>query len=158
VLFVCENNLYAMGTAIWRSQSITDIALKAAAYGIRSETIDGMDVLAVRDAALRAREAIRKNPGPYFLECHTYRFRAHSMFDPELYRSKAEVEEWKKKDPIPLLISRLKEASAITQSDVEDLERTVAAEVAAAVAYAEAGTWEPAEELTRFVYSQGRAA
>jgi pyruvate dehydrogenase E1 component alpha subunit/2-oxoisovalerate dehydrogenase E1 component len=158
VLFVCENNLYAMGTAIWRSQSITNIALKAAAYGIRTETIDGMDVLAVRDAAIRAREAIRKDPGPYFLECHTYRFRAHSMFDPELYRSKAEVEDWKKKDPILLLISRMKEASAITQSDVEDMERTVAAEVAAAVAYAEAGTWEPAEELARFVYSQGRTA
>jgi pyruvate dehydrogenase E1 component subunit alpha len=158
VLFVCENNLYAMGTAIWRSQSVTDVALKASGYGIPTETIDGMDVLAVRDAAIRATAAVKNNQQPYFLECRTYRFRAHSMFDPELYRSKVEVEQWKKFDPISQLVSRLKDASAITQEDVDNLEAAVAAEVAEAVAFAEAGKWEPVEELTRFVYSQRRAA
>jgi pyruvate dehydrogenase E1 component subunit alpha len=158
VLFVCENNLYAMGTAIWRSQSMTDVALKASGYGIPTETIDGMDVVAVRDAAIRAVAAVKKNQQPYFLECRTYRFRAHSMFDPELYRSKVEVEQWKKYDPISLLVSRLKEVSAITQEDIDKLEASVASEVAEAVAFAESGKWEPMEDLTRFVYSQRRPA
>jgi len=158
VLFVCENNLYAMGTAIWRSQSITDVTLKASAYAIPTESIDGMDVLAVRDAAVRAAAAVKKNQAPYFLECRTYRFRAHSMFDPELYRSKTEVEAWKKFDPIQLLISRLKEMTPNTDSDLENIEKTVAAEIADAVAFAESGRLEPVEELTRFVYSKRKTA
>jgi TPP-dependent pyruvate/acetoin dehydrogenase alpha subunit len=95
VLFVCENNLYAMGTALSRSESVTDISRKASAYGVPAEAVDGMDVLAVGEAAARAVEAARTMGSPYLLECRTYRFRAHSMFDPELYRTKAEVEEWK---------------------------------------------------------------
>ena len=158
VLFVCENNLYAMGTAVWRSQSVTDISLKASSHSIPTESIDGMEVLAVRDAAVRAVAAIKKNQGPYFLECRTYRFRAHSMFDPELYRPKSEVEAWKKYDPIQLLISRLKETSPDIAADVEKIEKDVAAEIADAAAFAESGTLEPVEELTKFVYSAGRTA
>ena len=157
VLFVCENNLYAMGTALWRSQSTTDIARRASVYGMASEAVDGMDVLAVEAAALRAAEAIRKDPGPFFLECRTYRFRAHSMFDPELYRPKLEVDTWKKRDPIQLLILQLKEKSLIHDSDLDAIENAVAGEIDDAVRFAEAGAWEPVGELTRFVYSEGRA-
>ena len=104
VLFVCENNLYAMGTALARSESETDVHRKAESYRVPAEIVDGMDPVAVEAAADRAVAAIRAGHGPRFLECRTYRFRAHSMFDPELYRDKAEVEQWRKRDPIPRLI------------------------------------------------------
>ena len=158
VLFVCENNLYAMGTALSRSESMTDISAKAAAYGVASEAVDGMDVLAVDAAAVRAVEAVRTTNSPYLLECRTYRFRAHSMFDPELYRSKAEVEEWKKRDPIGLLLSRMREDSLIDESDIARIEKAVAAEVEDAVAFAETSPLEPVGELTHFVYSDRRPA
>jgi pyruvate dehydrogenase E1 component alpha subunit/2-oxoisovalerate dehydrogenase E1 component len=155
VLFVCENNLYAMGTALSRSESVTDIAGKAAGYGVAASAVDGMDVLAVEAAAEKAAAAVRAG-SPYLLECRTYRFRAHSMFDPELYRAKTEVEEWKKRDPIALLIERLRQEKLLTDADIEILETNVAAEVDDAVAFADAGTPEPVSELTRFVYSEGR--
>ncbi len=158
VLFVCENNLYAMGTRLDLAQSTTDVAKKAAAYGIAAESVDGMDILAVEAAAQRAVAAIRAGAGPFFLECRTYRFRAHSMYDPELYRSKAEVEEWKKRDPISNLMSFLKQQGAMSDSDVEQIERDVAKELDDAVAFAEAGTWEPLADLERFVYSERRQA
>ncbi len=119
VLFVCENNLYAMGTRLDLAQSTTDVTKKAAAYGITAEAVDGMDVLAVEAAAQRAVVTIRAGAGPVFLECKTYRFRAHSMYDPELYRSKPEVEEWKKRDPISNLASLLKQQGSISDSDLE---------------------------------------
>lgn len=158
VLFVCENNLYAMGTRLDFAQSTTDVAKKAAAYGITSEAVDGMDVFAVHAAAERAVAQIRAGNGPVFLECKTYRFRAHSMYDPELYRSKAEVEEWKKRDPISNLVSLLKQQEAISDSTLEQVEREVAQELDDAIAYAEAGTWEPVADLERFVYSDRRTA
>jgi pyruvate dehydrogenase E1 component alpha subunit/2-oxoisovalerate dehydrogenase E1 component len=158
VLFVCENNLYAMGTALSRSESVTDISRKAAAYAVAAEAVDGMDVLAIRAAAARATAAVRTTVAPYLLECRTYRFRAHSMFDPELYRPKAEVEEWRKRDPVPLLISRMRQDSLITDSDIEAIEKEVAAEVDDAATFADAGTLEPAGDLTRFVYSERRPA
>ena len=158
VLFVCENNLYAMGTALSRSESVTDISAKAAPYGIAAETVDGMDVLAVEAAASRAVAAIKNTGSPYLLECRTYRFRAHSMFDPELYRSKAEVEEWKKRDPIALLISSMRQDSLINEADIHKIEAAVETEVRDAVAFADAGALEPVEELTRFVHSERRTA
>jgi TPP-dependent pyruvate/acetoin dehydrogenase alpha subunit len=154
VLFCCENNLYAMGTALDRSESETDLALKAASYEMTAWSVDGMDVLAVEHSARRAVEAIRAGGGPIFLECRTYRFRAHSMYDPELYRERAEVEEWKHRDPLILLAGRLREAGAFDADDEARLEAEVAAEIDAAVAAAEAGGWEPVDELTRFVYSE----
>src|ERR1035437_3397296 len=117
-----------------------------------------MDVLAVEEAARTAAERVRAGAGPYFLECRTYRFRAHSMYDPELYRDKAEVEEWKKRDPIPALIRRLKEEwkgedGAAVDSKVSSFETQVATEIDEAIAYAEAGTLESVGDLLRFVYS-----
>ena len=153
-LFLCENNLYAMGTAIEYEQSVHNIAWKADAYNVTSASVDGMDVLAVEAAARDALAFVRNGEGPYLLECRTYRFRAHSMFDAELYRSKAEVEEWKKRDTITDLALHLVGAGLFAETDMEELERGVAADVQTAVEFAEVGTLEPIEELTRFVYSE----
>ena len=154
LLFVCENNLYAMGTRIDRAQAETELTRKAAAYAMAAAAVDGMDVLAVEAAARSAAEAVRAGKGPYFLECRTYRFRAHSMYDPELYRSKTEVEEWKQRDPIMTLSRQMQEQNSLSDSDLAQMEREVASEVEQAVAFAESGTWEPVEDLTRFVYSE----
>jgi len=154
VLFVCENNLYAMGTALKLSESETDIHLKAQSYRMASEAVDGMDVVAVEAAARRAVEAIRAGQGPQFLECRTYRFRAHSMFDAELYRDKAEVEEWKKHGPILRFGTWLRETNILHEADVQAIEAEAAAEVDASVAFAEAGTWEPVEDLAKDVYAE----
>jgi pyruvate dehydrogenase E1 component alpha subunit len=154
VLFCCENNLYAMGTALTRSESQTRVTLKAASYEMPAWEVDGMDVLATQEAAKAAAESVRSGGGPHFLEFRTYRFRAHSMFDPELYRSKEEVEEWKERDPIDSLKDRLMTDGALSAEDWAAMEADVAEETESAVAFAEAGTWEPVEDLTRFVYSE----
>lgn len=151
VLFLCENNLYAMGTALVRHQAQPDLAAKAAAYGLSAQAVDGMDVMAVEDAAREAATAIREGLGPRFLELRTYRFRAHSMYDPELYRDKREVELWKKRDPIPLFSATLYQAGLLQPGELERLEREIEAEVTDAVAFADAGTLEPVERLERDV-------
>jgi TPP-dependent pyruvate/acetoin dehydrogenase alpha subunit len=153
VLFICENNLYAMGTRIERALSSTDLAAKARAYDVASSSVDGMDVVAVEGAARQAIEQVRGR-GPYFLECRTYRFRAHSMFDAELYRDRAEVEEWKKRDPIALLTARLRTAGEVTDELLGRLENEVTREIAEAVAFAQKGSWESVENLTREVYTR----
>ena len=153
VLFCCENNLYGMGTGIERAQSETRLALKAASYRVPAWDVDGMDVLAVEEATQRAVDAVRAGGGPHFLEYRTYRFRAHSMFDPELYRDKEEVADWKERDPIALFRERLRAAELLTDEEDARLEAVAADEVERAVAFAEAGTWESVEELERFVYS-----
>jgi TPP-dependent pyruvate/acetoin dehydrogenase alpha subunit len=112
-----------------------------------------MDAVAVEEAARQACEAVRGGNGPIFLECRTYRFRAHSMFDAELYRDKAEVEEWKKRDPIALLRSQLAATHMLDDAALAALETEVEQEIARAVAFADAGTWEPVEQLTRDVYT-----
>jgi len=154
VLFVCENNLYAMGTALERSESQTDLTQKAASYNMHSAAVDGMDVLAVEAAASEAVSFIREQQAPFFLECRTYRFRPHSMFDPELYRSKEEVEEWKQRDPILTFKAKLFEQGLLDEARLNHLEQQVAAEIAEAVAFAEASPLEPIEDLTRFVFSE----
>jgi pyruvate dehydrogenase E1 component alpha subunit len=155
VLFCCENNLYAMGTALARSQSETDLALKASAYRMPAWPVDGMDVLAVERAARDAAEAVRAGGGPHFLELRTYRFRAHSMFDPELYRSREEVEAWRTRDPIELFTGHMEEAGVLEAGDRTRLEAEATAEVEEAVSFAEAAPLEAPEELTRFVCSEG---
>jgi pyruvate dehydrogenase E1 component alpha subunit len=157
VLFICENNLYAMGTALARSESETHIARKAASYAITAISLDGMDVVAVESAARAAAEALRRGAGPQFLELMTYRFRAHSMFDPELYRDKREVEEWKKRGPIVTFVQRLRDAAWLTDADLAALEAQVESEVASAVAFAEAGTLEPVADLETDVYTRAAA-
>jgi TPP-dependent pyruvate/acetoin dehydrogenase alpha subunit len=130
VLFVCENNLYAMGVPLETAEVETDIYRKA--------------------AARRAVDSVRAGNGPYFLECRTYRFRAHSMFDAQLYRTKEEVELWKERDPLVRMRAWLAETHLITAEEFAAIEAEVDREVEAAVAFAEAGTLEPVEELERF--------
>jgi pyruvate dehydrogenase E1 component alpha subunit len=154
VLFVCENNLYAMGTRLELSESEPDIHQKAQSYRMRSEVVDGMDVVAVEAAAMRAVNAIRSEGGPHFLECRTYRFRAHSMFDPQLYRSRDEVEEWKKRDPIPRLTAWMRSANMLHAGELEAIEGEVTAEIDAAVAFSEADAWEKVEDLLRHVHAE----
>ncbi|MDA8248345.1 MAG: pyruvate dehydrogenase (acetyl-transferring) E1 component subunit alpha [Rhodospirillales bacterium] len=150
VLFVCENNRYAMGMALERAEAETDIAHKAAEYRMDNDVVDGMDVVAVEVAARRAIGNIRATGRPFLLECRTYRFRAHSMFDAQLYRTRQEVEAWRQRDPIAQLQSWLEQNGLMHADEVAGIEAGIAAEVAAAVAFAEAGSWEPVEELERF--------
>ena len=154
VLFACENNLYAMGTALGRSESQTDLVRKAEAYAVTARAVDGMDVTAVAAAAGQAVDEIRAGTGPVFLELKTYRFRAHSMYDPERYRAKEEVEDWKSRDPIPRLQAELVAVGALDDAGLAAIEADITTEVDAAVAMAEAGTLEPVADLTRFVYSE----
>ena len=154
VLFLCENNLYAMGTALDRSEADTDLCEKARSYRMTAASADGMDVLAVAEAARAAVGHVRAGKGPYFLELKTYRFRAHSMFDPELYRGRAEVEAWKHRCPIKSLETRAREAGLIQDADVAAIEADAAREIEDALAFAEAGSLEPVETLTRNVYAR----
>jgi len=151
VLFLCENNGYAMGTALERSEAVTDIAARAAGYGLKTEVVDGMDVLAVESATRAAVAALRRGGAPRLLELRTYRFRAHSMFDAQLYRSKAEVERWKERDPIAAFRGALEREGLLDAGELEEMIRGVEREVSASVGFAEAGTWEPVSELTRHV-------
>ncbi|MBI4952566.1 MAG: pyruvate dehydrogenase (acetyl-transferring) E1 component subunit alpha [Myxococcales bacterium] len=150
VLFLCENNLYAMGTALERAQSQVDLVAKAASYALPAARVDGMDVVDVGDATRSAVAAIRRGEGPRFLELVTYRFRAHSMFDAELYRTKSEVATWRARDPIALLRARLD----LGEAAMAALDAEVVSEVDASVAFAEAGSWEPVERLTTDVYAR----
>ena len=158
VLFLCENNLYAMGTALGRSESQTRIATKAASYNLPAATVDGMDVMAVEAASAEAVAAIRAGGGPRFLELSTYRFRAHSMFDPELYRDKAEVERWKEHGPIVTFTVGLRAAGWLDDAQLAAIEAVIAREIAAAVEFAEAGTLEPVADLTTDVYTRVAAS
>jgi pyruvate dehydrogenase E1 component alpha subunit len=151
VLFVCENNLYSMGTAVQRSLAVPEIFRHAESYGIPAHVVDGMDVIEVESTARRAVAAIRAGEGPQLIESKTYRFCAHSMFDAELYRDKAEVERWKTLCPIRRFSAWLQENSFLHAQEIGAIEAEVATVVAQAVAFAEAAPWEPVESLTRDV-------
>ncbi|GAB7006611.1 pyruvate dehydrogenase (acetyl-transferring) E1 component subunit alpha [Nocardioides sp. AN3] len=154
VLFCCENNQYAMGTALALEHAQTDLALRAASYGLAAWPVDGMDVLAVERAAQRAVEDIRGGAGPHFLEMRTYRFRAHSMYDPDRYRDKAEIATWKERDPIRLLSDRMRADGRLSDAALASIEDDIASRLASAVAAAESAPEEPVEDLTRFVVSE----
>jgi pyruvate dehydrogenase E1 component alpha subunit len=151
VLFVCENNGYSMGTPVAVAEAETEVHRKAAAYGMTGEAVDGMDVVAVEVATRRAVDRIRAGDGPHLLECKTYRFRPHSMFDAQLYRDKSEVEAWRSRGPTGRFRAWLEQAGHLHPEDLARIEAEIAAEVADAVGFAEAGTLEPVAELERFV-------
>ncbi len=153
VLFVCENNGYAMGTALEISESEVDLVKKAESYEVHAQSVDGMDVISVTLATRDALTYIREGRGPVFLECKTYRFRAHSMFDAQRYRDKAEVAEWREKGPIVRFQNWLLDSHVIHQSDLDDIEQRVAAEIDASVAFAEAAPDEGLETLYEHVYA-----
>lgn len=151
VLFVCENNLYAMGMPLADAEAETEIHRKAQAYRMPAAAVDGMDPVAVEAAAVRAAEHVRGGAGPFFLECRTYRFRAHSMFDAQAYRSRDEVDAWRQRDPLERLRGWMSDNHMLTPAELAAIQAEVEAEVARAVAFAEAGTLEPVEDLERFV-------
>jgi len=151
LLFVCENNLYAMGVPLKDSESETDIWRKAQAYRMAAEPVDAMDPVQVEAATQRALEHVRAGKGPYFLECRTYRFRAHSMFDTQAYRTRDEIETWKQRDPIEKLRAWMAANHQLTADEAAAIEAGIGAEIDAAVAFAEAGTLESVDDLERFV-------
>ena len=151
MLFLCENNLYAMGTALARSESQTSITAKAESYRVPAESVDGMDVLAVEQAARRSAESVRGGDGPRLLEFQTYRYRAHSMSDPDLYREKAEIEEWKQRDPIALFEARLRGEGLLDDEEARAIEQRVENLIEHAVQEAESGEPEAVEDLQRFL-------
>jgi pyruvate dehydrogenase E1 component alpha subunit len=157
VAFFCENNFYAMGTALARSESQTDLCVKAAAFRVPATKVDGMDVVAVHEAARKAADTVRGGGGPVFVEFQTYRYRAHSMFDPDLYRDKAEIESWKQRGPIHNLSNRMKAERSLSEEEFLALDAEATREVDAAVAFAEAGTWEPVEDLARDLCAESAA-
>lgn len=156
VLFVCENNRYAMGTDMARVQSVTSVRDRAAAYGIQAERIDGMDVVAVESASRAAVAAMREQARPHLLECITYRFRAHSMFDAQLYRDKEEVAEWREKGPIVTFQKWLLDSGLIHEDEIAAIEAEVEQEISDAVQFAEEGPWEPVDSLRRHVVADSR--
>lgn len=147
LLMLCENNGYAMGTALARHQAQTDLAAKAQSYGLPAERVDGMDVGAVAAAARRAIAYVRSGEGPFFLELGTYRFRPHSMYDAELYRDKREVEQWKARDPIAKLEAELRSAGALDGAVLAALDSAIEREVLDAVEYASTSPLEPLVDL-----------
>jgi len=155
VLFCCENNLYGMGTALDRAEAQVDLGVKAAGYRMAAARVDGMDVVAVLEATRLAAGQVRAGAGPFFLEYQTYRFRAHSMFDPELYRDKAEVEKWKERGPLHTFSARLKAEGKLSEKEFLKLDAQAEKEVAAAVDFAERAELESADELLTDVYTPG---
>ena len=151
VLFVCENNGYAMGTALSHSESEQDIHKKAACYNIEAAAIDGMHVIDVEAATRKAVAAIRETNKPFFLECRTYRFRAHSMFDAQLYRDKSEIEAWRKRGPIVQFQNWLLENKFVRQAELVDIEAEIDAEISDAVSFAEQSGFEPVSDLLKNV-------
>jgi pyruvate dehydrogenase E1 component alpha subunit len=157
VLFVCENNGFAMGTALEISESEQHIYKKAQSYGIEAQAVDGMNVVDVEAAAKHYCDEIRSGGGPRFLECHTYRFRGHSMFDTQLYRDAEEVKKWQQKGPIVQLRNWLEANHELSESELQGIESDVAAEISAAVDFAEQSEFEPEADLCYGVYTEVKA-
>lgn len=153
VIYVLENNLYAMGTAVYRASSIPDLIRRASCYDIEREQVDGMDVLAVREVAERAVRKAREDREPRFIEAITYRFRGHSVADPGTYRTKEEVEEWRKRDPIPRMESYLKENDMITDDEIRTIGSEVDSRIEEAVDFAESSPFPPPDSLYEDVYA-----
>ena len=152
-IYICENNQYGMGTSLARAMSLSDIAQKACAYEIASEFVDGMDVLAVREATQRAVERARKDYLPTLLEVRTYRFMGHSMSDPGNYRTRAEIEKYQERDPIKLFSASLLEEKIIDDKALEEIDRKVREEVEDSLKFAEESPLPDPEELYTDVYA-----
>jgi pyruvate dehydrogenase E1 component alpha subunit len=153
VIFVCENNLYAMGTRQTTVMKIERIADRAAAYGIPGVTVDGNDVIAVYEATHKAVNRARHGEGPTLIECQTYRHKGHSRFDPATYRPKAEVEEWLKRDPISRLKAKLQKMELLTEQEDEKMEREVVLAVEKAVKFAIESPFPAPEDALENVYA-----
>jgi pyruvate dehydrogenase E1 component alpha subunit len=153
VLWVCENNQYGMGTAIDRASAVSEIVQKACGYGMKADQENGMDVIAVHDKAKEMIEKIRAGDGPMFLEYMTYRFRGHSMGDPERYRKSAEVKRWELDDPIGIFFDYLIKNKISTESGLKKIEKTTEDEVLDAIQFAEESPEPAPEELFTNIYA-----
>lgn len=152
VIFICENNFYAIGTSLDRVSPSKELYKRAKAYNIPSERIDGMDVLAVRDATERAIERARGGDGPSFIEAVTYRYRGHSMSDPDDYRTKREEKIWKERDPIIKLAKQLRDQAIVSPDELKELQEDVNATVDASIKFADESAWPELDELTKDIY------
>lgn len=153
VIYVLENNLYGMGTAVYRASSIPDLIKRAACYDIELEQVDGMDVLAVREVADRAVRIAREDKRPRFIEAITYRFRGHSISDPGTYRTKEEVDQWRKRDPITRMEQYLKENRMVTDEDIERMHAEVGEKIREAIEFADSSPFPPPDALYEDVYA-----
>jgi pyruvate dehydrogenase E1 component alpha subunit len=153
VLWVCENNIYGMGTSVDRASAVSSIAIKARGYAMPSETVDGMDVLKVYEAAQKALAYVRSGQGPFLLELTTYRFRGHSMGDPERYRKQTEVKKWEESDPIGIYRGLLKKNRTADAKKLDEIDAAALDEVEEAVRFAEASPEPTLEDLYRDVYA-----
>lgn len=154
VVFICENNNYAMGTSVARTSKTLDIYKTADAYEMPADTVDGMSPEAVHNAVLRAVNRAREKGGPTLLEIKTYRYKGHSMSDPQKYRSKEEVEAYKEKDPIEHVLNVLQKEYKVSEADIEVINERVKKEVEESVAFAEESPWPDDNELLKDVYIQ----
>ena len=152
-VYICENNMYGMGTSLERAMSFQNVALKSCAYEVASEAVDGMDVLAMRAATQRAIKRAREESLPTLLEARTYRYMGHSMSDPGNYRTRAEIEKYQERDPIKIFTSRLKEAGVIEDGDVSEIEAQVKEVVEHSVKFADESPLPDAEELYTDIYA-----
>jgi pyruvate dehydrogenase E1 component alpha subunit len=153
VLWVCENNLYGMGTSVERASAVSEIRQKAEGYAIPNSQVNGMDVLQVREAALSAIETVRKNKTPYLLEIQTYRFRGHSMGDPERYRTSEEVKRWQaEEDPIGIYRKHLVKNKIASSDELDGLDKAAEREIEEAVQFAESSPEPSPETLYRHIY------
>lgn len=153
VIFVCENNLYAMGTRQSRIMNIENISDRAPSYGIPGVSVDGNDVLAVYEAAQVATERARRGEGPTLIECKTYRHKGHSRVDPAKYRPREEVEEWLRKDPIKRLRSKLIQTNISTEAELQEIEKKVSSAIEDAVKFAVESPYPAPEEALEDVYA-----
>lgn len=154
ILFIVVNNQYEMGTAVDKTSAVPEQYLKGATYGVEGDRVDGMDVMAVVDAAQKAVKHVREHKDPLILELLTYRFKGHSVIDPARYRSDAEVTQWQLRDPIMLLRQRLTEAGTLTDADVEKAEQQIAELVEECVAYADASPFPDVSTLFDYLYAE----
>ena len=152
VLWVCENNQYGMGTSVERASAVSEIRQKAEGYGMGNERVDGMDVLAVYEASKKAIDYVRTKGEPYLLEVVTYRFRGHSMGDPERYRTQEEVKKWQEDDPIGIFRKQLTAKKTATLKALDEIDARAEAEVQRAVEFAEASPEPGMEELFKDIY------
>lgn len=153
MLFCCENNFYAMGTALKRSQSQTDLVKKARAYVVEADVVDGMNIFDVVEKTKNALEYIEREKKPFFLEFQTYRFKPHSMFDPELYRDKVEVAKWKERCPIDFLKNNMMKAGILSMPQWEKIQKDIVEEMNEAVTFAEQSVLENIADLEKDVYT-----
>jgi pyruvate dehydrogenase E1 component alpha subunit len=154
VIFICENNNYAMGTSVTRTSNVVDIYKLADAYDMPGDSVDGMDPEAVHESVARAVKRARAGEGPTLLEMKTYRYKGHSMSDPQKYRTKEEVEQYKERDPIEVVKSKLVKTFGVSESDVEAIHERVRLEVEESVRFAEESPWPNDDELLKDVYVQ----